>query len=193
MAPAPRGDTGKGPASRDGVGWRAGLRAPEGGRLGALPSGLGDSPVPHCPLPRDLWSPGRFPPGLLLVLGVEEEWGSARAAPGLTTSRCGNPRLFGGTCPPKPTELLGIPKRIRLPGAPLSGFLAPQNMRFLIPARKRPFALPSAHQEVIPQGPGPFFLASLLGGFLQLRSSRSTLTPFPVPRLSPQASVLAQI
>lgn len=153
----------------------------------------GDSPVPHCPLPRDLWSPGRFPPGLLLVLGVEEEWGSARAAPGLTTSRCGNPRLFGGTCPPKPTELLGISKRIRLPGAPLSGFLAPQNMRFLIPARKRPFALPSAHQELIPQGPGPFFLASLLGGFLQLRSSRSTLTPFPVPRLSPQASVLAQI
>lgn len=109
----------------------------------------GDSPVPHCPLPRDLWSPGRFPPGLLLVLGVEEEWGSARAAPGLTTSRCGNPRLFGGTCPPKPTELLGISKRIRLPGAPLSGFLAPQNMRFLIPARKRPFALPSAHQEFL--------------------------------------------
>lgn len=146
----------------------------------------GDSLVPHCPLPRDLWSPGRFPPGLLLVLGVEEEWGSARAAPGLTMSRCGNPRLFGGTCPPKPTELLGIPKRIRLPGAPLSGFLAPQNMRFLIPARKRPFALPSAHQEFLRD----LGLSSWPPCWVD---SRSTLTPFPVPRLSPQASVLAQI
>lgn len=125
VVPAQSRDTGEGLAGREAVG---GEPDSEAGRPGALPAPLEPQPRPPLPTSAGPAAPAfpwpfssQTPPGL----GGQEGRGTAGAALGLTKSGYENPRLFGGTCPPRLTGLLGIP-RAGFPGAPLPSCLGPQ-------------------------------------------------------------------